>query len=146
MQCKRCGKELENSTRCNFCGFENPVEGNVREMSRTEKNFYNGITIDAGGEEKNSSQNRNYNFGGGNFSQRTTYINFGNFGGGGFFSRLFEKFLRGLLNNNLLAKIIAGLIFIALFGILFFAALPIMFFMFALGIGLFLYAKFTNKF
>ena len=144
MQCQRCGKKLENSTRCNFCGFENS-EGNVREMSRVEKNFYNGVTIDAGGEGENfNSQNKNYNFGGRNFSSRTTYINFG--GGGGFFSRLFEKFLRGLMNNNFLAKIIAGLIFIAFAGILFFAAIPIMFFMLALGIGIFLYARFSNKF
>ena len=145
MQCQRCGKELGKSSRCAFCGFEN-VEGNVREMSRAEKNFYNGVTIDAGGEGENfHSQNKNYNFGGQNFSTRTTYINFGNFGGG-FFSRLFEKFLRGLMNNNLLAKIVAGLILIALAGILFFVALPIMFFMLALGVGIFLYAKFNKKF
>ena len=138
MQCSRCDKELGNSSRCNFCGFENS-EGNVREMTRTEKNFYNGITIDADGTENNSRKDF---FGGQNFSSRTTYINFG----GGFFSRLFEKFIRGLVENSLLAKIIAGLIVIALAGIFFFVALPIMFFMFALGVALFLYAKFKGKF
>ena len=41
MQCRRCGKELGNSMRCTFCGYENS-EGNVRELTRTEKNFFNG--------------------------------------------------------------------------------------------------------
>ena len=142
MRCQRCGKDLGSNTRCSFCGFENiSADGNVREMSRTEKNFYNGVTIDAGGENSNSQ--KNYRFGGQTFSSRTTFINFG--GGGGFFSRLFEKFLRGLMNNNLLAKIIAGLFVVALAGIFFFVALPAMFFMIALGAALFLFARFTGK-
>lgn len=128
MQCQRCGKDLGNSARCSFCGFENS-EGNVREMSGAEKNFYRGVTIDLSEDSQK------------NYRTRTTSANVG----GGFFSRLFEKFIRGLMNNNLLAKIIAGLIFVALAGIFFFVALPIMFFMLALGIALFLYARFTGK-
>ena len=143
MQCQRCGKELGNSSRCSFCGFENvSTEGNVREMSRSENNFFNGVTIDAGGENTNSNLQKNYR-GGQTFSSHTTFINFG--GGGGFFSRLFEKFLRGLMNNSLLAKVIAGLIVVALAGIFFFVALPAMFFMLALGMALFLFARFTGK-
>ena len=138
MQCQRCGKELNNSSRCSFCGFENFEEGNVREMSRTEKNFYNGVTVDAGGTENNSSNSQRTNF-----KTRTTYINLGN--SGGFFSRLFEKFLRGLISNSLLSKIIAGLIVIAFAGIFFFVAVPMLFFMLALGIALFLYARFSGK-
>ena len=143
MQCQRCGKELGNNLRCSFCGFENvSAEGNVREMSRTERNFFNGVTIDAGGENSNSNSQKNYSTDGKTFSARTTFVNFS---GGGFFSRLFEKFLRGLLNNNLLAKVIAGLIVVALAGIFFFVALPAMFFMLALGAALFLFARFTGK-
>ena len=137
MQCRRCGKDLGNSSRCSFCGFENSQEGNVREMTRTEKNFYNGVTIDVG--ETNSDSRKNYSSG---TRTRTTFINLN---GTGFFSRLFEKFLRGLMNNSLIAKIIAGLIVVALAGIFFFVALPIMFFMLALGIALFMYARFTGK-
>ena len=143
MKCQRCGKDLRNNLRCSFCGFENiSTEGNVREMSRTERNFFDGVTIDAGGENTNFDSQKNYNFGGKNFSSRTTFVNFG---GGGFFSRLFEKFLRGLMNDNLLAKVIAGLIVVALAGIFFFVALPAMFFMLALGAALFLFARFTGK-
>ena len=143
MQCQRCGKELGNSSRCSFCGFENvSADGNVREMSRTERNFYNGVTIDTGGEENNSGSQKNFNYSGQTFSARTTFVNFS---GGGFFSRLFEKFLRGLVNNNLLAKIIAGLLVIAFAGIFFFVALPVMFFMIALAIALFAFAKFSGK-
>ena len=142
MKCERCGKDLGSSSRCSFCGYENFEEGNVREMTRSEKNFYNGVTIDANSAENGSHSERNY-YSGQNFSSRMTYINLGS---GGFFSRLFDKFIRGLMENNLLAKIIAGLIFIALAGIFFFVALPIMFFMFALGVALFLYAKFKGKF
>ena len=141
MQCQRCGKDLGNNTRCSFCGFENiSSDGNVREMSRTEKNFFNGVTIDAGGENSNSQ--KNYHSSGQTFSSRTTFVNFS---GGGFFSRLFEKFLRGLMNNNLLAKVIAGLFVVALAGIFFFVALPAMFFMLALGAALFLFARLTGK-
>lgn len=126
MFCKRCGKNLENSSRCNFCGFENSEENNVREMSNAEKNFYNGITIDIG-DDNNSKKN---------------FYNQNNFG---FFSKIFQKFIRGLMNNNLLAKIIAGLIFVAFIGIFFFVALPMMFFFLALGLAIFSFAKFTKK-
>ena len=59
MQCRRCGKELGNSMRCTFCGYVN-TEGNVREMTRTEKNLFNGVTIDAGstGERANNENFR----------------------------------------------------------------------------------------
>ena len=143
MQCQRCGKELGDGSRCSFCGFENvSADGNVREMSRTERNFYNGVTIDTGGAENNSGSQKNFHYSGQTFSARTTFVNFS---GGGFFSRLFEKFLRGLMNNNLLAKIIAGLLVIAFAGIFFFVALPVMFFIIALAIALFAFAKFSGK-
>lgn len=63
MKCRRCGKEIGNYTRCTFCGYEN-IEGNVREMTDTEKNFYEGVTIDTG---ENSNQNNS------NYRRRTTY-------------------------------------------------------------------------
>ena len=47
MQCRRCGKELGSSLKCTFCGYEN-TEGNVRDLTRTEKNFFDGETIDVG--------------------------------------------------------------------------------------------------
>ena len=138
MICKRCGKVLENSSRCSFCGFENSEVENVREMTRAEKNFYNGVTIDVGESENNSDYQKNFN--------HKAYTNFVNLGNTGFFSRLFEKFIRNLMNNNLLAKIIAGLIFVAFIGIFFFVALPMMFFFLALGIAIFSFAKFMGKF
>ena len=137
MQCRRCGKELKNSSRCSFCGFENSEEGNVREMTQIEKKFYDGVTIEEDGTENNYSNSRRENF-----RTRATYIKIDS---GGFFSRLFEKFIQSLMNNSLIAKIIAGLIFIAFAGILFFVALPIMFFMIALGVALFFYARFRGK-
>lgn len=127
MKCQRCGKNLGDSSKCNFCGFENSA-GNVREMTRTERNFYNGLTIDLS-EPENNSRNKNYN---------RTYINLN---GGGFFSRIFEKFIVGLLNNNLLAKIAGILIFVAFAALMFFIALPILFFILALGIALLIYAR-----
>ena len=59
MKCRRCGKELNNSMRCNFCGFDNFEEDNVREMSNAEKKFYNGgVTIDVGDDEKKYKERR----------------------------------------------------------------------------------------
>ena len=138
MQCQRCGKDLGDSLRCSFCGFENAETGNVREMTRAEKNFYTGVTIDADSTEYNSNSQKNSNF-----KNHTSQINIGI---GGFFSRIFTKFIRGLMNDNLLAKVIAGLIFVGLAGIFFVIAVPMMFFMLALGVAVFLYARFTGKF
>ena len=51
MKCQRCGTELKNSMRCNFCGYDNVEENSVHEMSNAEKNFYNGVTIDVDSDE-----------------------------------------------------------------------------------------------
>lgn len=129
MQCRRCGKELKNSMRCDFCGYENS-EGNVREMTRTEKNFFDGVTIDADtGEET---------FRGNNFRTRRTYINFES---PNIFARAVGSFIRALLNGNRLAQIAATLIFVALGALMFFVALPIIFVLLALGIAFFALTK-----
>lgn len=154
MQCQRCGKELGNDTRCTFCGYE--IEsGNVREMTNTEKNFYDGVTIDTGDtEDKNSAgsnadanTNTNYN----SYSRRTNYNPNYNFSrrkiytsNSGIFSRLVDKFLVSLLNNNRLAKIAATLIVVALAALMFFVALPILFLLLAVGIALFAFSKLTK--
>lgn len=136
MQCRRCGKELGNSMRCSFCGYENS-EGNVREMTRTEKNLFNGVTIDAGStnssEENFHSQRRNY---GGD--TRRTYINYGD---SNIFSRIIGSFLRGLMNGNRLAQIAAVLIGIAFTALMFFVAIPILFVLLAIGIALLALSK-----
>ena len=133
MKCQRCGKDLNGETKCIFCGYEN-VEGNVREMSREERNFYNGVTIDT---------SENFNHGNKNFKSGRAHINLGS---DSFFSGILGKFIAGLMNNNLLAKIAAILIVIAFSALMFFIALPILFFVLALGIALYIYAKFTKKF
>lgn len=138
MKCHRCGKELEGGAKCIFCGYENS-EGNVREMTSAEKNFYNGVTIESG----ENFKNENFNQSGRKFRADRIHINLGN---GGIFSSLLGKFIGGLMNNSLLAKIAAILIGIAFAALMFFIALPILFFVLALGIALFIYAKFTGKF
>ena len=140
MICRRCGKELGNSMRCTFCGYVN-TEGNVREMTRTEKNFFNGVTIDAGSadgrtEENFHEQRRNYDY-----TTRRTYINFG---GSSLLSRLAGSFVRGLMNGSTLAKIAAILIGIAFAALMFFIALPILFVLLAIGIALIVLAKISR--
>ena len=141
MQCRRCGKELGNSMRCTFCGYVN-TEGNVREMTRTEKNLFNGVTIDAGSTGERASdenfreQGRNYEY-----TTRRTYINFGNTS---FLGRLVGSFIRGLINGNRLAQIAAILIGVAFAGLMFFVALPILFVMLAIGIALIVLSKFLR--
>ncbi len=141
MRCKRCGKDLEGSMRCNFCGFENE-EGNVRELSRIEKNFFDGVTIDNDSPDEQRSGYENFRsgrtFGGGNF-----YV-FGN-GGGGFFSRIVTKFVGALMNDNRLAKIAAILIGVAVVGLTLFVALPILFFILAIGIALFAFTQMFKR-
>lgn len=137
MQCRRCGKDLGNSMRCEFCGYEN-TEGNVREMTRTEKNFFNGLTIDAGAdggrsEETFRNQRRGYDYG-----TRGTYINFS---GSNIFTRVVGSFIRALMNGNRLAQIATILIGVAFAALMFFIALPILFVLLAVGITLLVIAK-----
>ena len=138
MQCRRCGKDLGNSMRCVFCGYEN-TEGNVRELTRTEKNFFDGLTIDAGltGEQTeetaHNQQRRNYNY-----SARGTYINFTD---SNIFTRAVGSFVRALINGNRLAQIAAILIGVAFAALMFFIALPILFVLLAIGITLLVIAK-----
>ena len=144
MQCRRCGKELGNFSRCEFCGYDN-VEGNVREMTNAEKNSYDGVTIETGetSDEQNfknsytrkTNSNSNYSAYK-NFSRRTIYTS-----SQGIFSRLIDKILFGLMNNELVAKIAAILIAVALAALMFFVAIPILFLILATGIALFAFSK-----
>lgn len=132
MQCRRCGKDLGNSMRCNFCGYTN-TEGNVREMTRTEKNFFRGVTIDAGSDDsRTSEENFRGNKRGYEYSTRTTYINFG---GSNIFTRMVGSLVRALMNGNILAKIAVALIGIAFAALMFFVALPILFVILAIGLA-----------
>ena len=138
MQCRRCGKDLGSSMRCVFCGYEN-TEGNVRELTRTEKNFYRGVTIDAGedsgriNDEAFRGQRRSSEF-----NTRRTYINFDDTN---ILGRAVGSFVRALLNGSRLAQIAAILIGIAFAALMFFIALPILFVLLAIGIALLVLAK-----
>ena len=138
MQCRRCGKELGNSMRCTFCGYVN-TEGNVREMTRTEKNFFDGVTIDADSEDGQAREEnfrehkRNYDY-----SSRRTYINYGT---SSFLSRIAGSFVRALINGNRLAQIAAILIGVAFAALMFFVALPILFVLLAIGLALMVLAR-----
>ena len=132
MQCRRCGKELRGSMRCDFCGYENS-EGNVREMTRTEKNFFNGVTIDADTGEEEFRRD--------NFKTRRAYVNFS---GSNIFTRMLGSFARALFNGNRLAQIAATLILIAFGALTFFIALPVLFVLLALGFALLAFAKFLR--
>ena len=134
MQCRRCGKELGSSLKCTFCGYENTA-GNLREMTRTEKNFFRGETIDIG-----SDGRRDENFRGQTYESRRTYINFN---GGGFFSRATSWLLREFLGGNKLVRVAVTLIVVALAALTLFVALPIIFMILAAGIVLF---ALLNKF
>ncbi|MDL2280487.1 hypothetical protein LJC10_01355 [Selenomonadales bacterium OttesenSCG-928-I06] len=52
MKCQLCGKPIENGETCDSC-FN---EGSVRVLTRTERDFYEGETIDA----SNDSEKQNY--------------------------------------------------------------------------------------
>ena len=113
-------------------------DGNVREMTHTEKNFFNGVTIDAGSTEGNSSEE---NFRRQDFQTRRTYVSYG---GSNIFTRLLGGFIRAVLGGNRLARIGALLIGIAFAALMFFIALPILFVMLAVGIAFLIMAKFSR--
>ena len=140
MKCRRCGKELGNSVRCTFCGYENFESDNVREMSNAEKNFYNGLTIDVnengdGGERKTNSEYTTYTQG--------TFI----FGGGNIFFELLSRFLHAFIGGNIFARLVAGILILAIAAFMFFVALPIFFVIIAVAvIGLVIFPRIKNKF
>ena len=141
MRCRRCDKELGNSMRCTFCGYEN-TEGNVREMTRTEKNFFNGVTIDAGSTDgRSSEENFRDSRRGYEFNTRSTYVNFG---GSNFFTRAVGSFIRALFNGNRFAQIAAALIFFAFAALTFLVALPILFIILAIGLALLALSKISR--
>ena len=113
-------------------------EGNVREMTRTEKNFFNGVTIDVGSTQGSSSEE---NFREQNYQTRRVYVSYGS---SNFFTRLVGSFVRALLNGNRLAQIGAFLIGLAFAALMFFVALPILFFLLALGIAFVLWSKISR--
>ena len=113
-------------------------DGNVREMTRTEKNFFNGVTIDAGSTQGSSSEE---NFREQNFQARRVYVSYGS---SNFFTRLVGSFVRALLNGNRFAQIGAFLIGLAFAALMFFIALPILFFLLALGIAFVLWSKISR--
>lgn len=140
MQCRRCGKDLSGSMRCSFCGYENS-EGNVREMTRTEKNFFRGVTIDADSTDSRSSEEDFRGSNRGSYSTRRIYVNAG---GSNFFTRLVGSFLRALMNGNRLAQIGAALIGVAFGVLMMFVALPILFVVLAIGIAFLVLAKISG--
>ena len=121
MKCRRCGKELKNSARCSFCGYEE----NVREMSSAEKNFYDGVTIDVDSGGKNYHRHNDSEYD----SYGTTFINFGT----NPLVTLLLRLINGIFGGSLIAKIIAGVLFIAFAAFMFFVALPIFFVVIAIG-------------
>ena len=116
-------------------------DGNVREMTRTEKKFFNGVTIDADStdgryyEEDFRSQRRSYNS-----NTRKTYV----IDSSNIFTRLIGSFIRGIINGNLLARVAAILIGIAFAALMFFIALPILFVILAIGIALLVFARISR--
>ena len=140
MQCRRCGKELGNSMRCTFCGYVN-TEGNVREMTRTEKTFFDGVTIDA---ESTDGQAREEPFREHRKTQDTTRRTYINYGGSNILSRLVGSFIRALITGSRLAQIAAILIGVAFAALMFFIALPILFVLLAIGLALIVFAKISR--
>ena len=140
MKCKRCGKELGSSTRCNFCGFENLESDNVREMSRAEKNFYNGLTIDVNSNDENGGHKNN--------SEYTTYTQGTfTFGSGNIVFTLLAKFFNAFLSGNIFARLVTGIFMLAFAAFMFFVALPIFFVVIAAAvIGLVIFPRIKNKF
>ena len=115
-------------------------EGRVREMTRTEKNFFNGVTIDADSTAGGGSSEENFRAYGKSYGQRTrtTYVSYG---GSNIFTRLLGSFARALLNGNRLAQIAAFIIGLAFAALMFFVALPIMFVLLAIGLALLTWAR-----
>ena len=124
--------------RCTFCGYVN-TEGNVREMTNTEKKFFNGITIDANATDGQAEEENFHEYKKDcDYNVRRTYINYGS---SNLFSRIVGAFIRALFKGSRLAQIAAILIGVAFAALMFFVALPILFVLLAIGIALIVLTK-----
>ena len=117
-------------------------EGNVREMTRTEKKFFNGVTIDADSTEGGRSSEENFREY--NFNTRKTYKTYVSYSNSNIFMRLLGSFVRAVLNGNRLAQIGALLIGLAFAALMFFIALPVLFIVLAIGLALLALAKISR--
>lgn len=115
-------------------------EGNVREMTRTEKKFFNGVTIDADSTEGSRSYEENFR----EYNRRKTYKTYVSYSNSNIFTRLLGSFVRAVLNGNRLAQIGAFLIGLAFAALMFFVALPILFVVLAIGLALLALAKISR--
>ena len=142
MKCRRCGKELNNSMRCNFCGFDNFEKDTVREMSNVEKNFYNGgVTIDVDSDGKDYKDHRSNSER--NSYGQSTFINFGS----SLFSDILLKFVNGIFSGSIFAKIIAVILFLVAMAFVFFVALPLFFVLLTVGLIVLVFIpRIRNKF
>ena len=127
MECPNCGRDIGETSRCAFCGFD-AGEGSVREMSPMERAGYRGITIDAGGEPGRDA--------GGTFFEDDARR-----------SRVFVEgiqlrhtgtWLDALLENRWLLRLLLGAVIVAVAGLLVFVALPIMLVVVAVGMAIWL--------
>ena len=110
-------------------------EGNVREMTRTERKFFKGVTIEAGtddGRSENFYSQRSYD------TPRRTYAS------SNIFARIVDSFLLALLRGNRLAKVAMILIGIAFAALMFFVAIPVLFILLAIGLALLALAKISR--
>lgn len=118
-------------------------DGRVRVMTRTEKKFFNGVTIDADSTEGGSTREEFRSYGNRNSGYRTraTYVSYG---GSNIFMRLLGSFARAILGGNRLAQIAAFLIGLAFAALMFFVALPILFVLLAIGLALLTLARISR--
>ena len=97
-------------------------------MTRTEKNFFDGETIDVGSEDGREQNSRKRNS---EFNSRRTFVHVES---GGFFSRATSWLLREFLGGNKLVRVAVTLILVAVAALTIFVALPIIFVILAAGI------------
>ena len=111
MQCRRCGKELGSSLRCNFCGYQNAEEGRVREMSAVERNNYDGLTIEVRPHDHYQQYQRS------GFQSNFQNSARSNLNSPGFWTQMF--------GNHIVTRILVALVLIMLIAFTVFVALPL---------------------
>ena len=127
MKCQNCGAELNIDGSCPNC-----AQGKVREMGRSEKDSYVGVTIDA-------DSNRQYD-------QEYSYRNQRPWGGSNqdYSGRRGPRIITFSTGGGLMKKLLLGLIIAAVLSVLLFAVLPI--FVIAVIIGAVIYAPYAFLF
>ncbi|ORU00779.1 hypothetical protein D081_0761 [Anaerovibrio sp. JC8] len=129
MICQKCGSQLNMDGTCPNC-----AQGNVRVMDKAEINAYDGITIEAGGNEQDAARQRK--------EGSNPFEGFGGYGGSG--GSRGPRIIRFSSGSSTLTKLLFAVAIALLLAGFVFVALPLMVLAVVVGLAVYMLYSFLT--